>query len=82
MKLSKDVEQRIKIALKHNEEAHCILEDILQNNENTNEEEQKDKKVKLTIKVQNPYDGIEIDEKDFEQIRKDLEEIINDFTRE
>ena len=51
-----------------------VYDDIL-------EEEPKDKKVKVTIKVENPYDGIEISEDDLKEIKKDLEEIMNDFTR-
>jgi len=52
-----------------------VYDDIL-------EKEPKDNKVKVTIKVENPYDGVEINDEELEKIRKDLEEIINDFTRE
>lgn len=68
---------KLKEAIAHNEESHKILEGIL----GQLEEEKEDKKVTLKVKVVNPFDGVEIDEKELEQIRKDLEEIINDFTR-
>lgn len=56
--------------------------DILTQKYNAEKEEPKEnKKVTLKVKVVNPFDGVEIDEKELEQIRKDLEEIINDFTR-
>lgn len=47
-------------------------------------EETKDNKVKVTIKVKNPFkEELEgLSDEEIEQIRKDLEEIINDFTRE
>ena len=56
--------------------------EILAQRYEAEKEEPKDNKVKVTIKVQNPYDGVEINDEELEQIRKDLEEIINDFTRE
>ena len=47
-------------------------------------EKEEPKKVKLTIKVENPFkEELEgLSDKEIEQLRKDLEEIINDFTRE
>ena len=50
----------------------------------TAEKETKDNKVKVTIKVKNPFkEELEgLSDEEIEQIRKDLEEIINDFTRE
>jgi len=32
--------------------------------------------------VKNPYDGVYVPKEEMEQIEKDLEEIMNDFTRE
>lgn len=77
----KENNEKLREAIAHVEEAHKILVGLFEQTEEA-KEEPKDKKVKVTIKVQNPYDGVEIDEKELEQIRKDLEEIINDFTRE
>ena len=74
--------ERIDVALTHCYETKSILEDILTGLREEQKEEPKDNKVKLTIKVVNPYDGVEINDEDLEKIRKDLEEIINDFTRE
>ena len=79
------MDKKVMEALRYVNSAQGILEEILADINATKKEpveEPKDKKVKLTIKVENPYDGVEIDEKELEQIRKDLEEIINDFTRE
>lgn len=78
-----DIKESLRPVIAHMEEATSILHKLYNNlDKNKDKEEPKDNKVKVTIKVENPYDGIEIDEKEFEQIKKDLEEIINDFTRE
>lgn len=74
-------EEKLKEAIAHVEEAHKILVGLFEQTEEA-KEEPKDNKVKLTIKVVNPYDGVEINDEELEKIRKDLEEIINDFTRE
>lgn len=77
------LDEKIREALCYVNSAQGLLEEILADiNTKKSVEESKDKKVKITIKVENPYDGIEISEEDLAQIRKDLEEIINDFTRE
>lgn len=55
--------------------------EILTQRYEAEKEKLKDNRVTLKVKVVNPFDGVEIDEKELEQIRKDLEEIINDFTR-
>lgn len=77
-----DIKESLKLAIAHMEEATSILHKLYNDLGKQNEEEPKDNKVKVTIKVQNPYDGVEINDEELEQIRKDLEEIINDFTRE
>lgn len=81
MREMKENKEKLREAIAHVEEAHKILVDLFEQTEEE-KEEPKDNKVKVTIKVQNPYDGIEINDEELEQIRKDLEEIINDFTRE
>ena len=77
--------EKLTEAINHLKRANEILNDVYDDALEFGKEakeEPKDNKVKVTIKVENPYDGIEIDDKELEQIRKDLEEIINDFTRE
>ncbi len=80
----KENKEKLKEAIAHVEEAHRVLLDLIHDEYSKEEvkEEPKDNKVKLTIKVVNPYDGVEINDEELEKIRKDLEEIINDFTRE
>ena len=63
--------KKLREAIAHVEEAHKILVGLFEQTEEA-KEEPKENKVKVTIKVQNPYDGVEIDDKELEQIRKDL----------
>lgn len=76
----KENKEKLREAIAHVEEAHKILVDLFEQTE----EEPKDNKVKVTIKFENPFkEELEgLSDEEIEQIRKDLEEIINDFTRE
>lgn len=58
--------------------------EILAQRYEAEKEEAKDNKVKVTIKVENPFkEELEgLNDEEIEQLRKDLEEIINAFTRE
>lgn len=58
--------------------------EILTQRYEAEKEEPKDNKVKVTIKVENPFkEELEgLSDEEIEQLRKDLEEIINAFTRE
>jgi len=56
--------------------------EILTQRYEAEKEELKDNKVKLTIKVEHPFDEeADLNNEDLEQLKKDLEEIMNDFTR-
>lgn len=65
-------------------DAYKIIANAYMEQKGEAKEEPKDNKVKVTIKVQNPFkEELEgLSDEEIEQIRKDLEEIINDFTRE
>lgn len=71
---------KLKEAIAHIEEAHKILVGFIPKEKET--PEKPNKKVTIEFKIKNPYDGAEISEDDLKELRKDLEEIINDFTRE
>ena len=72
--------EKLREAIAHVEEAHKILVGLFEQTEEV-KEEPKDKKVTVTMTIKNPYDGIDIPLEEWDKIRKDLEEIINDITR-
>lgn len=68
-----EIIDNLNIALKHMENAKKHLEEgynLLNNKEK--------KKLKIEINVKNPYEE-DIDDEELEQLKKDLEEIMNDF---
>jgi len=75
------MKDKLREAIAHIEEAHKLLDSCMQ--EDTPKEENKDKKVTITFKVKNIFDDeAELKDEELEQLKKDLEEIVNDFTRE
>ena len=68
--------EKLKEAIAHIEEAHKILESCVEEPK----EENKDKKVTITFKVGNVFDDkADLSDEELEQLKKDLEEIVNDF---
>ena len=75
--------ERIDEALKHLYDAKHILEDTSNGIKENCKEETPKKKLEIEINVRKPFgETIDLDDEELAQIRKDLEEIINDFTRE
>lgn len=73
--------EKLKEAIAHIETARELLDSCMQ--EDKPKAENKDKKVTITFKVGNVFDDkADLTDEELEQLKKDLEEIVNDFTRE
>lgn len=78
MKEMKENNEKLKEAIIHLEEAHRVLVGLFELDEESKEEP---KKVTLTINIKHDFDeGTEFSDEELEQLKKDLEEIMNDFT--
>lgn len=81
MKTNKKLEQ-IELITEELSEHLRVVRDLLTDIVNVlDEKEEPTKAVKIEVKVTNPYDNAEVSTEELEQIKKDLEEMINDFTR-
>lgn len=68
-------------AVKHLENLTGILCDLAEEIKTDTKKDTDKDKVKIQIKVAQPFKEVaDLDDKEMEQLRKDLEEIINDFT--
>lgn len=81
--INNNLNKHLDIAIANIEAAKEILKQRYEAEKEQLKEETKGNKVKIEIKVAKPFnETFALDDKEVEQLRKDLEEIMNDFTRE
>ena len=75
MKANNNAIELLNAALSHLQEAKKLLEEV--------DLEEKPKKATIEIRIKNPFtEEADLEDEEIEKLRKELEEIINDATRE
>lgn len=75
MKANNDAIELLNAALSHLQEARKLLEEV--------DLEEKPKKATIEIRIKKPFiETADLEDEELEKLRKELEEIINDATRE